>query len=125
MMRTIFAVVAGFIAWTVLFLGSNSILSLTMPGSFKADGSTDSAAMLLLILLLSVIFSIIAGWITAKLATVNPQRNALILGIILLLVGISVQLQFWEVMPLWYHLSFLGLLIPGAIVGGRLSGATG
>lgn len=120
MLKSIGAVAAGFIAWTVLFLGSNSIISIASPESFNADGSTDSTAILLLILVLSVVFSAVSGWLTSKIAQSKAFTAALALGILLLVVGIFVQSQFWDVMPLWYHLSFLVALLPATMAGYRL-----
>jgi hypothetical protein len=41
--------------------------------------------------------------------------------VLLLVVGIYFQSQYWHVMPLWYHLIFLALLIPMCFVGARLA----
>ncbi len=36
--------------------------------------------------------------------------------------GMSVQAAVWNLMPVWYHLVFLGLLVPGCLLGARLKG---
>jgi hypothetical protein len=116
--KTAIAVVVGFVVWTVMFLGSNSAISMVMPASFNADGSTDSVAILLLILALSVVASVVSGGLTAQRAGADAARTAgIALGVLLLAVGVFVQLQFWEQMPIWYHLLFLGALIPGVMAG--------
>lgn len=119
--RAIGAVVAGFVLWTVLYLGSNSLLSIATPESFNPDGSTDSAALLVLILVLSMVYSVVSGWATARIAPAKAFGSSIALGVLLLLVGIGVQMQFWEVMPLWYHLIFLAALIPAVLVGYRVA----
>lgn len=118
--RAIGAVVAGFVLWTVLFLGSNSLLSIATPESFNPDGSTDSAGLLVLVLVLSMVYSVISGWTTARIAPAKAFASGVVLGILLLVVGIGVQIQFWDTMPLWYHLLFLGALVPAVLVGYRL-----
>ena len=118
--KTVAGVGAGFVVWTVLFLGSNSVISMATPASFNADGSTDSTVILLLILVLSMVASVVSGNICARLAGAAASGGSIALGVMLLAVGIFVQLQFWEQMPLWYHLLFLGALIPGVIVGSRM-----
>jgi len=118
--KSIMAVVIGFVVWTAMFLGSNSAVSMVMPASFDEDGSTDSVAVLLLILSLSIVASIVSGGLTAQGAKAAAGGASLALGILLLAVGIFVQLQFWEQMPLWYHLTFLGALIPGVLAGARM-----
>jgi hypothetical protein len=119
MLRAIGAIAAGFIVWTVLFLGSNALLTLITPDSFNPDGSTDSAALLALVLVLSIVSSIVSGWVTARIARVHAFGSSVALGVLLLVVGIGVQLQSWEAMPLWYHLLFLGALLPAVLVGYR------
>ncbi|MGB8633966.1 MAG: hypothetical protein WCD66_02765 [Rhodanobacteraceae bacterium] len=121
MMRLVIAVVAGFIFWTVLFLGNNAVISTAFPQYFNSDGSTGSTGMLALILALSVAFSIISGWVAGRIAQARAMSAGVVLGLILLAVGIFVQLQYWDVMPLWYHLSFLILLLPSTVLGARLS----
>jgi hypothetical protein len=38
---------------------------------------------------------------------------------LLLLTGIFVQASVWTLMPIWYHVPFLALLVPIAVIGGR------
>lgn len=120
MLRSILAVLAGFLTWTVLWLTSNAAIAAALPDAFRADGSTDSAGILLVILLLSVVFSLIAGYVAAIVARRAIMKHALALGLLQLAVGLFVQIQYWNLMPLWYHLSFLALLLPGILVGARL-----
>jgi len=120
MIKSILYVLAGTVTWTVLWLTSNSLLMTLVPGAFREDGSTSRPDILFIILALSVIFSVGAGFVTGRLARGREMRHALALGILQLAIGIFVQLQFWDVMPIWYHLTFLALLIPGNLLGGRL-----
>ena len=52
MVRNILAVLAGFVAWTVLWLASNAAVAAVVPSAFGEDGSTDSAGILVLFLAL-------------------------------------------------------------------------
>lgn len=119
--RAILAAVLGFVLWTVLFLGGNAAITAASPSSFKADGSTDSAGMLVLLLILSIVYSVVSGVLTAKVGKEKALGASIGLGIALLGVGIAVQAQYWNVMPVWYHLSFLGALVPGVMVGAKLN----
>ena len=40
----------------------------------------------------------------------------------MLVTGIAVQAGVWALMPVWYHLVFLALLVPVCLVGARLVG---
>jgi hypothetical protein len=119
MIRSILAVIAGSALWTVLWLGSNAMLAAIFPARMKA-GRIDSVPVLLLILGLSLIFSILAGYVTALLARRKEMTHTLILGVLQLAMGIAAQLANFDLLPLWYHLSFLLLLIPGNLFGGLL-----
>ena len=120
MLRTILAVLAGVIIWTILWLGANAVLTAAMPGAFRADGSIASNGLLAVILVLSGLISLVAGYSTARLASAHEMSHALALGGVLFLIGLFAQSQYWEVLPLWYHLTFLALLIPATWLGGKL-----
>jgi hypothetical protein len=119
MVRSILAVIAGSALWTVLWLGSNAILAAIIPQQVKAS-RIESVPVLLLILVLSVIFSILAGYVTAQLAKRKEMAHTFALGVLQLAMGIAAQLANFEALPLWYHISFLLLLIPGNLFGGLL-----
>jgi hypothetical protein len=104
----------------MLWLAANGILTAVMPGQFNEDGSTGSVGVLLLILASSVVCSVASGYLTAVISKTSAMRHATILGIVLLAVGIMVQLQWWDKLPLWYHLSFMVLLLPATVYGARL-----
>lgn len=121
--RAILAAVIGFVVWTVLFLGGNAAITAISPSSFKADGSANSAGMLVLLLLLSIVYSAVSGVVTSKVAKEKALGACIGLGVALLGVGIAVQLQYWNVLPVWYHLSFLGMLVPAVMAGWKVVGA--
>lgn len=119
MIRSILAVLAGNIIWAILFLGSNAILARLLPAQIKAD-KIESVPALLLLLALSLIFSIIAGYITARIAKRKEITHTLVLGVLQLAMGIAAQMANYDAVPLWYHIVFLLLLIPGNLFGGWL-----
>ena len=131
MVRIILGAIAGFIVWSILWVGSDAILSALSPdwygkhhAQLEAAVNNQTAFMsdstiLVIGLLRSVIFSIIAGFTAASIAREN-SRSTLAAGILLLLFGIFIQSIFWNYAPLWYHVSFLALLVPVTILGGKL-----
>ncbi len=44
----------------------------------------------------------------------------LVTAVLLLLTGIGVQSTVWHLMPLWYHATFLVLIVPVCVLAGRL-----
>lgn len=117
--KIVLGVIVGFVVWTILWLGSDAIIIAIMPDIAPTAELTNITNMYLIIKLISsVIFSIIAGFV-AVLLSKEFSKTTLSLGVLLLLVGILVQVGVWNVIPLWYHLTFLVLLIPITILGGK------
>lgn len=131
MMRIILGAIAGFIVWSILWVGSDAVLSALSPGWYgkhhaqletavnNQTASMSDSTILMIGLLRSLVFSIIAGFTAAAIAKEN-SKSPLATGILLLLFGIFIQSIFWNYAPLWYHVSFLALLVPVTILGGKL-----
>ncbi|MFL6466949.1 MAG: hypothetical protein ACJ72Z_03230 [Pyrinomonadaceae bacterium] len=131
MLRVILGIVAGFIAWSILWVGSDQILMMVSPDWYGAHQQAFQKAMfnssafipdntiLGMHLIRAVIITVTCGFLAAVIARGN--RNApLGLGILLLIFGAFVQAVAWSYLPIWYHIVFLALLVPMSIVGGRL-----
>jgi len=131
MLRIILGVVAGFIAWSILWVGSDQILISFSPmwygnHQYGLEAAmqnhtpfTADTAILLMHLGRAAIISIMAGFIAAVVAGENRQAP-LALGGVLLIFGAAVQTYAWSYIPIWYHIIFLGLLIPLTILGGKM-----
>ena len=130
MIRIILGVIAGFIAWSIIWLGSEQVLSVAWPEygrhtlaaetAFINGASLEtSTAIVVVNLIRSFLTSIIAGFLAAVVAG-ESRRPTLVLGVILLLVGIAVEYAFWNLAPAWYHIVFLVAIIPMTMLGGRL-----
>jgi hypothetical protein len=119
MSRSIVAIVVGYILWSVLWIGGNQ--ALVAAGLASAD-QRSSTGVLIFVLVFSVICSLVAGAALARIAPGNAIRDARIAGILLLVTGIYVEMQYWDLAPVWYHLVFLLLLLPATIHGARRLG---
>lgn len=119
MSKVIAGFVVGFIVWTVLWLGSDALIVSFPTLAPSGDLQIIPTNYLLLKLASSVIFSIIAGLIAAWISG-ETMKAPLILGFMLLIVGLMVQISAWKPIPVWYHLLFLVLLLPMAVLGGKL-----
>lgn len=139
--RIVAGVFAGFIAWVVVWVGSEKVLSALWPEWFGAhqvafqaaieqaaieqaaieDGSpfTADPTVLLLHVVLCAIVSGISGFLAALVAGEN-KRAPLALGVLLLAMGGMKAAMSWPLVPLWYHVAFTALLMPMAIVGGKV-----
>lgn len=118
--RMILSVVAGFATWSAVWLICNLLVSTAIPDAFGEDDLSPSPGVLVLLLGVAIVCSLVGGFVTARLSRAKPVRNAVLLGVLLLAVGIFEEAQLWDAMPAWYHLIFLASLLPGAYVGARL-----
>jgi hypothetical protein len=130
MVRIVLGVIAGFFAWVIVWVGSEKILSAIWPefgvhqrafqaaiengGQFTAD-----TTMLLIHIVLGSIVSVMSGFLAALIAGENI-RAPLVLGFLLLAFGLLKAVMSWPYVPLWYHVIFTAILLPMAIVGGKL-----
>jgi hypothetical protein len=126
----VLGVIAGFFGWIILWFGSEKIISALWPafgvhqrafeeavkngGSFTAD-----TTMLLTHIVMGSIVSLASGILAALIAGGNT-RAPLILGFLLLALGLLKAVMSWPYVPLWYHVIFTAMLLPLAILGGRL-----
>lgn len=134
MVKVVLGVIAGFIAWTILWIGSNALLMTFSPGWYgtaylgleQAIGLEQpfqlDAGIAMVDLVRSFVVSIVSGYLAAVIAGEN-KRSALILGVLIFVVGVAVQAMIWNYIPIWYHLLFLALLIPMTFIGAKLKRA--
>src|SRR5688572_4934780 len=134
MVRIVFGVIAGFFAWALAWIGSEKILSAIWPEWFgahqrafqaaiehglDASGFTADSTILLMHIVLGSIVSVISGFLAALIAREN-KRAPLVLGFLLLAIGLMKVVMSWPYVPIWYHVIFTALLLPMAIMGGKL-----
>lgn len=120
LLKNIYGVIAGFVLWSALWIAGDFVLLLISPQWYGEGAKTFSTAILLITLARSIIISIFCGYIAALIARKNGAATALILGILLFAFGVFIEVQLWNLIPLWYHLTFLAFLIPATVCGGRL-----
>lgn len=125
MWKLVLAVIAGYALWTVLWLGGGQGLLAAFPDAMpQADGQPiGSTPYLVGALVLSVICSLAAGAL-CRLGKAHWLAAAITLSVLLLLTGIGVQASSWDLMPVWYHLPFLILLVPATLLGARIARPT-
>ena len=131
MVRIVLGVIAGFFAWAIAWFGGEKILSAIWPEGFGAhqrafeeaitNGGqfTADTTLLLTHIVLGSIVSVMSGFLAALVAGEN-RRAPLVLGLLLLALGVLKMVLSWPYVPIWYHVIFTALLIPMAILGGKL-----
>ena len=132
MVRIVLGVIAGFLAWPIVFVGSEQILSAISPEGYGAHQLAFQAAienggeftanttLLLIQLVLGSIASVMAGFLAALIAREN-KRAPLVLGFLLVAFGLLKVVMSWPYVPIWHHAIFAALLFPMTRMGGKLS----
>ena len=129
MLRIALGVIAGYVTWSILWVGSDQVLIQTVGwygdhqhlferAMFNKEPFEPSITILILHIVRSVIISFISGFVAALAANEN-RRSTWILGVLLLLSGTAVEVMAWNYLPIWYHFIFLFLLIPVTVAGGK------
>jgi len=118
--RLILAVIAGGAVWAALWLGGNQLLQATFPEIVIPTERLTHAGILIALMVYSVALSVLAGYVTATIAGANPTRAVWVLAILQLVLGIIAQVSYWNLMPVWYHIPFLALIVPATKYGGGL-----
>ena len=131
MVRIILGVIAGFFSWVIVWVGIEKILSAILPEWYGApqlafqeaieNGGhfTAETRLLLSDIVIASAVALMSGFLAALVAGEN-KRAPLLLGFLLLAVGLLKVVMSWPYVPIWYHVIFTALLLPMAIVGGKL-----
>lgn len=133
MIRIVLGLIGGFFVWAIAWFGGEKILSVIWPtfgvqqAAFQAaiengpdpSGFTAGTAMLVTHIILGSIVSVMAGLFAALIAGEN-KRAPLILGFLLLALGLLKVAMSWQHVPIWYTFIFTAILLPMAIMGGRM-----
>jgi hypothetical protein len=121
-LKSIGAVLAGFVAVVVLSLGTDMVLHTS--GVFPPWGQPMSDALFLLATVYRTIYCIAGCYIAARLASDRPMAHALVLGVVGLVISTAGAVATWNKGPAfgphWYPVALIVTAIPCAWLGGRL-----
>ena len=123
MKRPILAFAVGLVLWVVVISLLNRGLRVLVTGYGAAELTFSfTLGMLLLRLVIAALTSLIAGAVAGWIAPAS-RRLPVLLGATLLVAFIPVHVRLWTLFPFWYHLVFLGTLIPLVMLGAWLTRA--
>ena len=118
MLRSILAVIVGFVTWFVVATLGNWLIRALLPGYVAAEPILDfTLAMMAARLGLAVVSSLVAGFVCSAVDRGKPAA-VYACAAILLLLFLPVHYNLWHKFPVWYHLAFLVTLAPLVILGG-------
>lgn len=123
--RVFLAVAAAFVVWFAAATIGNLAIRWLLPGYAEGEKLMDfSLGMLVARLVVGAVASTVAG--AACVAIGRSARWAVYLfAALLLALFVPVHVNLWPKFPVWYHIVFLGSLIPLVVFGARLRGSRG
>src|SRR2546427_12891296 len=119
--RSVGAVVAGFVVVFVLSVGTDQVLHVLKV--YPPWGEPMASALFVVATAYRIVYTVLGGYITARLAPHAPARHALILGLVGLVPGIAgviVNIAKPELGPRWDSVAVAVTGPPCAWLGGVL-----
>ena len=118
--KSILAVIAGFLTIAVLSIVTDTILEMTHVFPPLTEKSADW--MLVLALVYRCVYSVIGGFVVARLAPSKPMKHVMILIIIGTIMGTLGAVANWDISvgQEWYPILLVILSIPAVWWGGRM-----
>jgi len=120
-LKSIGAVVAGFLTVVVFSIGTDAVLEGI--GFFPPATKPEAYAswMLFIALVYRTIFTVFGGFVTAKLSPSNPKKHVIALAIFGTLGGIAGVFAGWSYGNQWYPIALALLAFPSVWYGGKLA----
>ena len=124
-LRVALAIAAGFVVWFAVATVGNLAIRWLLPGYAEVEKAMNfSLAMLTARLVVGAVASLAAG--AACVVIGRSARAAIYLfALLLLALFVPVHVGLWAKFPLWYHIVFLGSLVPLVVLGARLPSPRG
>ena len=117
--KSVWSVVAGFL--TVVILSTLTDFVLESLKIFTPIGQGVMATwMLVVAFIYRSIYTILGGYITARLAPNRPMRHAIILGIVGIAAGLVGVVVGWNLSEHWYPIALVVFALPCTWLGGKL-----
>ena len=121
MKRAILAGFTGIVVWVLVVSLLDRGLRVAIDGYAAAEPKfTFTLGMMVGRLTIAALTSLVAG-AAAGLIARTSKRVPWIIGVILLVSFIPSHVALWSRFPIWYHLTFLGTLVPLVVLGSRLA----
>lgn len=121
MIKSIFAVIAGFFTIVVLSGGMDSLLEAV--GFYPLDREAFTIGMFAVSIFYRILISILGGFVVGKLAPDKPVKHVVVLAVIGTIIGILGVITGWNLpgYPRWYAISLAALTFPTIWFGGKLA----
>ena len=120
-LRSVLAVVGGFLLIGVLAFGTGKLMQSAWPAQFDAAGTPTTTLMMIVQLLYVGAYATFGCWLAARLAPSRPMRHALALGVLGLALNIPSAIALRDTSPAWYLAAGVLTTMLWAWLGGRMA----
>ena len=121
-LRSVGAVVAGLLVVIIITTATDALLHAT--GIFPPWGQPMSDSLFLLAFAYRIVYGIVGGYITARLAPDKPVEHAVVLGALGFVLSLAGTAATWnrgpEFGPKWYPLVLVAMALPCSLIGGLI-----
>ena len=120
MVRSLLAVVTGFVTWLIVAQLVTFLIRALLPGYMAAEPTMHfTLAMMFARLAMGALASVLAGYATAAVAR-DKMIAVYVFAALLLLCFLPIHYKVWPNFPIWYHAFFLITLAPLVLLGALL-----
>jgi hypothetical protein len=119
-LRSIFSVLSAPVLYGLLCVPALGLLYAQFPHLVNEQGGTTSVPLLLGTELFQLLIITLCGYVVARLAPWHLRHHVVIATVVMLLIGVSVQLSFWEAVPAWHHFVFFACIVGGMHLGAHI-----
>lgn len=106
-LRSIMAAISAPLVYGVICVPLVGIVMSLSPELVNDQGGTYNVALTLQVEAVQLLMLLICGAVVSAIAPSRPMLHAMIATALMLAIGLSVQLSFWEAMLVWHHYVFL------------------
>ena len=120
--RSVLSVLSAPVLYGVLCVPVLALLYAQFPDVVNEQGGTHSLPLLVVTELFQLLVITLCGYTVARLAPWHLRHHVVVATVVMLVIGVSVQLSFWESVPVWHHYVFFACIVAGMHLGGYLRG---
>lgn len=116
-MRNLSAMALGLMVMGLGLFGAAAATPVAFPAAFNAQGHTTFPVALFVMVTITIVSTMFAGWLTARIATDHRVGHALMMASLGLGSAVFVGAIRWAAAPAWYYVVTWALIPPVAAFG--------
>ena len=116
-LRSAFSVLSAPLIYGFLCVPLLAVLYSQFPDLMNEQGGTSSVPLLLGTEALQLFMLIVCGYVVAWIAPRHLRHHVIVATVVMLVIGVSVQLSFWDSVPVWHHYVFFACIFFGMLLG--------